>query len=147
MNAYNSASTISPASPKPAAAGQARWLNRLLAFDAATCLASGLALCLAVGPLGTLTGLPQPLLLGAGVFLLGCALLMGVASRLWPVPRWLAGLIVAGNAAWVLASLGLWLAGPAMTALGVALVLVQAAAVAVLALLEAQALRTAPAGW
>lgn len=115
-------------------------LPRLLAFDAATCLAMGAALLTLADPLAAPLGLPAALLRGAGALLLPCALLMAWAARRGPRQRALAVLVVAGNAAWVAASVAVS-ALYAPSALGEAVLLAQAAAVAVLAVLEARALR------
>jgi hypothetical protein len=123
-----------------------RPLNAILWLDAASCAGLGLLLALASGPIAGVTGLPAGLLLGAGLLLLPVALLMATAARMRPVPRWLLLLIVDGNVAWVLASLIVLIAGLGQpTGLGVAFVLAQAAAVAVLAALEARGLRAGPA--
>lgn len=123
-----------------ARAARAITLPRLLAFDAATCLAMGAALLALAGPLAAPLGLPAGLLRGAGVVLLPCAALMAWAAMPGPRRRLLAGVVVAGNAAWVAASVAVS-ALFALTAAGEVLVLGQAAAVAALAALEARALR------
>jgi hypothetical protein len=123
-----------------ARAGRAITLRRLLAFDAATCLAMGVALLALAGPLAAPLGLPAGWLRGAGALLLPCAALMAWAARPAAHQRALAGVVVAGNAAWVAASVAVS-ALFALTAVGEALVLGQAAAVALLAALEARALR------
>lgn len=115
-------------------------LSRLLAFDAVSCLAMGVVLAAASGPLAGLTGLPSGLLLAAGLLLLPVAALMAFAAYR-PSPA-LVVLIVAGNAGWVAASLGLF-AFVAPNALGTAFVLGQAAFVAGLTLLEWNASRRA----
>ena len=115
-------------------------LGRVLAFDAATCLAMGAALLALAEPLAAPLGLPAALLRGAGALLLPCALLMAWAARPGPRRRALAGLVVAGNVAWAAASVAVCLL-VMPTVLGEALVLAQAAAVAVLAALEWRGLR------
>jgi hypothetical protein len=119
-------------------------LRSLLLLDAATCAAMGLALDFGARPLAALTDLPEPLLLYAGLSLLpiaGFMALVALRPALQPAGGWL---VVAGNAAWVLASLLLLLAGwVSPNGLGIAFVLVQALAVALLALLELAALRHA----
>ena len=82
-------------------------LQSLLAFDAATCTAMGLLLLTAADMIAALTRLPAPLLFWAGAVLLPIAAFMAVFSRAKPVPRWAARLVIAGNAAWVLASVAL----------------------------------------
>ena len=119
-------------------------LRALLLVDAATCAAMGLALALGARPLAALTGLPDALLLYAGLALLPVAAFLALVAlrpALQPAGGWLA---VAGNAAWVAASLALLASGwVAPNGLGVAFVLVQALAVAGLTLLELAALRVA----
>lgn len=117
-------------------------LRSLLLLDAATCAAMGLTLDFGAAPLAALTGLPEPLLLYAGLSLLPIAAFM-VLVALRPTLQPVGGrLVVAGNAGWVLASLLLLATGwVAPNSLGIAFVLAQALAVAALALLEAAALR------
>ena len=120
-------------------------LRPLLWFDAATCLAMGTALIAGADPLAQWLGLPRPLLLEAGIILLPFALFVAWAARRAD-PAAPTRLIVAANAAWSVASLAV-VAGPWLqpTPLGTAFVLVQAAAVAGIALLQAAALRPQPA--
>lgn len=118
-------------------------LRPLLLLDAATCAAMGLVLDFGAQPLAALTGLPAGLLLAAGISLFPIALFMAMSAwRPHPAAVWL---IIAGNAGWVLGSLALLIPGLlAPTMLGIAFVLVQALAVAVLAWLERGALRASP---
>jgi hypothetical protein len=121
-------------------------LRRLLLTDAATCAVMGLALDLGAAPLASLTGLPAPLLLAAGLSLLPIAVFMALVA--WRPHPAAVRLVVLGNAAWVAASLLLLVSGPltgwaAANGLGVAVVLAQALAVAGLALLEQAAARAA----
>lgn len=119
-------------------------LRPLLALDAATCAVMGLALDFGARPLAALTGLPAPLLLYAGISLLPIALFMAVAA--WRPHTFAVRLIILGNAAWVAASLALLVSGwVAPNGLGIAFVMVQALAVAALALLEQAAARAAGA--
>jgi len=127
--------TSTTASYSASARAGSSWLTagRVFAFDAATCLAMGLALVLLSAPLATLFGLSPGLLFWAGVILFPSALLMAVAAwrpqRLWTL------LVVIGNLAWIAASIAvLLLAAP--TAIGGAFLIAQSAAVAVLAWLE-----------
>jgi hypothetical protein len=121
-------------------------LRSLLLADAATCAALGLALDFGAAPIATLTGLPAGLLLYAGLSLFPIAAFLALVA-LRPALQPLGGrLAIAGNAAWVAASLALLASGwGAPNGLGVAFVLIQALAVAGLTLLELAALRrTAP---
>jgi hypothetical protein len=131
-------STPSPHSPSRLS------LRNLLLADAATCAAMGLALVLGATALAGLTGLPAALLSYAGLGLLPIAavmLLVALHPALLPAGAWV---VIAGNAAWVIASLALLVTGwVAPNTLGIAFVVVQALAVAVLAKLEHGALRTA----
>lgn len=117
-------------------------LRTLLLIDAATCAAMGLALGLGAAPSAALTGLPYTLLVWAGLALLPIAAFLALVA-LRPALHAAGGrLAVAGNAGWVLASIGLLASGWVQpNALGVAFVLAQAAAVAALTLLELAALR------
>ncbi|HWP17908.1 MAG TPA: hypothetical protein VNO84_02145 [Burkholderiaceae bacterium] len=117
-------------------------LRHVLAFDGLTCLLMGVLLVASAAPLSELLGLAQQLLFVAGLVLLPSAALMFVAARQSPPARALVTLIVAGNVAWVAASvLVAVLASP--TVLGLVFLLLQAAAVAVLAGLEQVGLRAA----
>lgn len=117
-------------------------LRRLLRLDALTCLACGLLLGLGADALAVPLGLPAALLLGAGLALFPCAALMLLASER-AASRPLVLLIVAGNWAWVAASLLVLVLG-APTPLGGGFVLVQAAVVAVFAWAEGRAAAQAP---
>lgn len=118
-------------------AGPALPLATVLRLDAATCAVMGGLLLAAAGPLAALTALPETLLRGAG------AALLPVAAFIWLVAsgrlagRWPVALVVAGNLAWVAASLGVAaMLGP--NALGLAFLLSQAAVVLAFAVLEGQ---------
>jgi hypothetical protein len=117
-------------------------LRSLLLIDAATCATLGLVLDLGAAPIAALTGLPAGLLLYAGLALLPIAAflaLIALRPALQPIG---ARLAIAGNTAWVAASLALLASSwGAPNGLGVAFVLVQALAVAGLTLLELAALR------
>jgi hypothetical protein len=117
-------------------------LNGLLAIDAITCAAMGALLMVAAGPVAALTALPAPFLFWAGAVLLPIAAFMALSARLRPIPAAAAALVVLGNIGWVIASLLL----PALgfvtpNALGWIFLAAQAAVVAVLATLEAQAMQ------
>jgi hypothetical protein len=117
-------------------------LNGLLAIDAITCAAMGALLMVAAGPVAALTALPAPFLFWAGAVLLPIAAFMALSASLRPVPAAAAALVVLGNIGWVIASLLL----PALgfvtpNALGWIFLAEQAAVVAVLATLEAQAMQ------
>lgn len=118
--------------------------RHLLLIDGASGLVMGLELIVFGDFLARHTGLPTGFLFSAGALLLPIALYMIWAGLGRPVARIHLGIIIAGNGLWVLASLGL----PvflALTPLGVALVLGQAAFVALMAALELRVLRDLPA--
>ena len=110
-----------------------RGLRTVLRLDAVASGALGVAAAAGAGVLDTLLRLPGGLLLGVGVFLVLYAVgLVVLAAR--PAATWV---VVLGNSAWVLASLGLAVgAWEQLTVLGVVVVLAQAAAVAVFAVLQ-----------
>lgn len=111
----------------------------ILALDALTCLAAGALMLLGAGLLSPLLGLPSMLLTVAGASLLPIAALFAWMSRQPASPPPLLPLAVVGNIAWVLGSIAvLVVCSPSL--LGVVFVAGQAAAVAVLALLESRAL-------
>jgi hypothetical protein len=113
------------------------FLRRVLVLDAASCIGMGVLVTAGTGYLESLLGLPAPLLRTTGASLLPFAgVLIWLATRSVP-PR--AGVIavIVCNAVWVIDSLALLASGwLAPTALGTAFILAQAAAVAVLAVLE-----------
>ena len=117
-----------------------RFLRGVLWADAASCLATGALQLAALDALPHLFGLPQVLLLDAGVFLVAYALMAAwAASRPVPPRRWVA-LFAAGNLAWAIGC-GLAVALLQPTTLGVAWMAMQAAAVLVLADLQWMGLR------
>ncbi|MEX0760440.1 MAG: hypothetical protein WD100_12745, partial [Tistlia sp.] len=117
-------------------------LRALLLADAVTCAAMGGLLALAAEPLARLSAIPSALLLPAGLLLFPIAAFMALVATRRRVLRAGAWLVVLGNLGWVAGSLVLPLAGwTAPNGLGLAFLLVQAAAVALLAALEALALR------
>lgn len=119
-----------------------RTLRLALRLDAAASGALGVLGVAAAPLLADLLGPPAPVLFGVGAFLVVfAASLLLLASR--PViDRALAWTVVLGNAAWVIGSVVATIAGwNALTGLGVAVVLAQAAAVAVFADLQWLGLR------
>lgn len=111
------------------------------AADAAVSAVVGLAHVAAAGPLAELLGADPATHRWVGLFMLGYAAVVGLYARSAMSPR-LGWAIVAGNAAWVVASIDvaafamLGLDGP-----GRVWVLLQALVVADLALFQARALR------
>lgn len=117
-------------------------LNKILAVDAVTCLAMGILLITATGPIAALTGMPSGLLFWAGILLLPTAAFMGIHARCRPVPGWATAIAVIGNAGWVAASVALPILNliePNL--LGWFFLTAQAAVVALLAVLEHKAAR------
>ncbi|MGP3698186.1 hypothetical protein [Rhodobacter sp. NSM] len=116
-------------------------LQTLLALDAATCTAMAGLLTLAAEPIAQLTQLPPHLLFGAGLALLPVAGFMALQARRTCVPRWAARVVIWGNGLWVAISLLLPLTRLVTpNATGWAFLVLQALAVAGLALAEARAL-------
>jgi hypothetical protein len=118
-------------SPKPTTNA----LRNILLLDAATCIGAGALMAFGSNFVAGLTGIPAPLLYWAGLILFPVAALMIHTGLQRMPPRPLVWLIVLGNIGWVIASLAVF-AFIAPNALGYTFILAQAAAVAVLALLE-----------
>ena len=117
-----------------------RFLRGVLWADAASCLATGALQLAALDALPSLFGLPQLLLLDTGVFLVAYGLLAAwTATRAVPPRGWVA-LFAAGNLAWAIGC-GVAVALLQPTALGIAWIAMQAAAVLVLADLQWMGLR------
>lgn len=123
-------------------------LKPLVAIDAITCAAMGVALVAASAPVGELTGIPATLLYWAGVLLLPIAAFMAWVSQSASPPAWAVNFIILGNGAWVAASLFLPVAGMITPNLfGWVFLVGQAAAVTVLTGLEIRASRTLQAAF
>ena len=112
-------------------------LRFALRLDAVASAATGLLLTAAAGRLASLFELPQPLLLGAGLFCLaygGLVGWMGAQERLSSAGVWA---IVIGNAAWALGCLEVAFGGAfAPSGYGKEFLVVQAIAVLVFADLQ-----------
>jgi hypothetical protein len=122
------------------------FLRNVLLADAATCAAAGLLMALGAQPLQELLALPAPLLRYAGLGLLPFAAALVYLSQKPAAPAGAVLAVIAGNAAWVAASVLILAAGVIEpNRLGVAFVLAQAAAVAVLAEMEWVGLRRSAA--
>ena len=114
--------------------------SRAVALDAVTCAAFALLLLGLGGPLAAATDLPRALLVGAGLVLIPSAALMAWCASRPVLPEWGRRTIVTGNVLWIAASLLLLLTGPlAPSAFGIAFVIGQALAVAVLTVFESRA--------
>lgn len=117
-------------------------LRKVLWADALSGAATG-ALQLALpGALAAWLGLPEALLVSSGLAIFAFVALAGYLATRADVPRTLLTLLVVGNWSWVVGCVALALSGVlTLTALGVGYLLVQAAAVAVLAELQWMGLR------
>jgi hypothetical protein len=112
-------------------------LRNVLLIDAVTCALTGALLIFGARILAQLTAIPSALLFCAGAILIPVAAFMAltaIRSTLSPFGVWV---IIAGNALWVVASVGLMI-GPwiAPNVLGYAFVAGQAVVVAVLTKFE-----------
>lgn len=128
------------ASPRRPTTGNV--LKLVLGLDAATCVVLGAALAAATGPAARLTGLPVPLLLEAGWFLVAFGAFVAWAA--WKRSRSTAvvGAIVACNVAWAVASIVHGVVGGGdVTTTGTMFVVGQGLATGLLALVELVALR------
>jgi|GEM_PF-1601911 len=121
-------------------------LRNLLLIDALTCAAMGSVLALGAFGISPLTDLSEFFLTCVGALLLPLALLMAAFAMIPQIRRLGAMVVVAGNIAWVAASIILPLTGLiSPNGVGLAVILVQALAVVVLIILEARALRRSAA--
>jgi hypothetical protein len=115
-------------------------LQNVLLLDAATCVATGALMAFGSNFVAGLTAIPAPLLYWAGLLLFPCTALMIYAGLQAVPPRPIVWLIVLGNLGWVIASIAVF-AFIAPNALGYVFILAQAAVVAILALLEHNAMQ------
>lgn len=114
-----------------------RFLRNALTLDAAACAATGLLLAFGAGPLAGLLGFPEAFLRGAGLILLPCAALLALFASRETLPRLAVYAVIGINVMWIADSLLILVAGWfAPTGLGIAFVLAQAAAVAIVTELE-----------
>lgn len=121
-------------------------LQRSLLVDALASGAFGLALVAGAGLAAAPLGLPEALLRGAGAVLLPFAALVLWLARLPVPPPPAVQALIAGNLAWVAASLLLLASGWVRpTPLGQLLVVAQALLVAGFAVAQAMGLRSRPA--
>ena len=124
-----------------------RFLPNVMWADAASCAATGALQVVFTGVLARLTGLPAPLLMATGVFLLAYAAAAALMAGRRTPPRTLIGLVVVGNFGWALACIALLVSGMfTITALSVAWVLAQVLCVVVLAELQWTGLRRTRGG-
>jgi hypothetical protein len=113
------------------------FLRRALLADAIFSGASAALLTFGAGELAPLTHLPETLLRETGLFLVLYAALVGWLGTRPAMPKALVVVVIAGNAAWTLASIALLFSG-AVTPNLLGEVLVAAQAIAVGALAELQ---------
>lgn len=111
-------------------------LRRTLLADAMTCAVMGIILAGALGPVATMTGLPQALTLWVGIALLPIAGYNAFIGSRAETPIWAVWLLILGNAGWVIASVALLLVLDSLTPIGIAFVAVQAVGVLILTELE-----------
>jgi len=117
-------------------------LRRALLADAIFSGASALLLSLGAGALAPLLDLPQALLRETGLFLIAYTALVGWLGTRPSMPRALVAIVVAGNAAWTIASVALLFSGwVTPNLLGEILVAAQAIVVGVFAELQYVGLR------
>lgn len=122
------------------------FLRRALLADAIFSGVSALLLTFGAGYLTTLLNLPEALLRETGLFLIAYAAFVGILGTRAAMPRALVLLVIAGNAAWTLASVALLLSGiVSPNLLGEAAVVMQAIAVGVFAELQFIGLRRSAA--
>lgn len=122
------------------------FMRNVLVADAISCLGSGALQVGFTGAMAGLLGLPAPLLMATGLFLLVYGAFVGWLSTRRPAPRAIVWLLVVGNLGWAAGCLALLAGGfVAPTTLGVAWVVIQALTVTVLAQLQWLGLRASSA--
>ncbi|HET7491795.1 MAG TPA: hypothetical protein VFK01_07935 [Bradyrhizobium sp.] len=118
------------------------FLRRALQTDALFSGVSAALLTLGAAMLAPLMNLPVPLLRETGVFLIAYAALVGWLGMRATMPRALVVIVIAGNAAWTVASIALLFSGAvAPNLLGEAAIAAQAIVVGALAELQYVGLR------
>ncbi|MGQ0583978.1 MAG: hypothetical protein ACT4O6_18730 [Reyranella sp.] len=112
-------------------------LRTVLLVDAATCVVAGAVMALGAALVNGLTNIPTTVLLPAGLSLFLIAAFMAFVATRPILSKPAVWLIIVGNAAWVVGSLYLAMGGAiAPNLLGQVFIGSQAAAVAILTLLE-----------
>jgi hypothetical protein len=118
------------------------FLRRAILADAIFSGASAVLLTLGASELSPWLSLPEALLRETGVFLIAYAALVGWLGTRQAMPKPLMVIVIAGNAAWTLASIALLLSGAVTpNLLGEALIVAQAIVVGALAELQYVGLR------
>ena len=87
------------------------FLRRALQADTVFSGAGAVIFSLGAGELAPLCNLPEALLREAGLFLIAYTALVGWMSTRQSLPRILVAIVIAGNAAWTLASIALLFSG------------------------------------
>lgn len=120
-------------------------LKNTLIIDAVTCVGLFVFCVFATATVATLLGLPSEVVTVAGWIGLPSALLMLFVANQTVPNKGLANLIAIGNLGWVIASFAvLAMFAGQMTALGIAVVIVQAIGVLVFAIYEAKGAAALP---
>jgi hypothetical protein len=118
------------------------FLRRALLGDAIFSGASAVLLTFGAGALAPWLNLPEALLRETGLFLIGYAALVGWLGTRQAMPKALVIVVIAGNAAWTLASIALLFSGAVTpNLLGEAFIAAQAIVVGALAELQYIGLR------
>ena len=118
------------------------FLRRAILADAIFSGVSAVLLTFGAGALAPLLNLPEPLLLETGLFLIAYAALVGWLGTRQAMPKAVVMIVIAGNAAWTLASIALLFSGAVTpNLLGEAFVAAQAIVVGALAELQYIGLR------
>ena len=113
------------------------FLRRAIQADAIFSGVSALLLTFGAGALAPWLNLPEALLRETGLFLIAYAALVGWLGTRQSMPKPLVVIVIAGNAAWTLASIALLFSGAVTpNLLGEAFVAIQAIAVGALAELQ-----------
>jgi hypothetical protein len=117
-------------------------LRRALLADAIFSGVSALLLVFGAGLLASLLNLPDTLLRETGLFLIAYAALVGWLGTRQTMPKVLVGIVLAGNAAWAIASIALLFSGAVTpNLLGEVFVALQAIVVGIFAELQFLGLR------
>jgi hypothetical protein len=87
------------------------FLRRAILADAIFSGMSAVLLTFAAGALAPWLNLPEALLRETGLFLIAYAALVGWLGTRQSMPKALVGIVIAGNAAWTIASIALLLSG------------------------------------
>ena len=118
------------------------FLRRAIQADAIFSGVSAVLLTLGAGAFAPLLNLPEALLRETGLFLIAYAALVGWLGTRQTMPKALVGIVIAGNAAWMLASIALLLSDAVTpNLLGEAAIAMQAIVVGALAELQYIGLR------